>query len=182
MTAPCQADKPEFIRNPAAAEFPGLESNIVFTETDLEEGILSHLQKFLMEMGKGYAFVARRQHIRTEPDDYDRDLVFYNDILECFVLIDLRTDKITHQDVGQTDMYVRMYDELKRGEGDNPALGIILCSGTDEDITGYSVLHGNKQLFASKYKLYLPSGEEPETEMERQERFFRLRQGEDTAD
>ena len=182
LTASYQADKLEFIKNPVVAEFLGLESNIDFTETDLEQSILSHLQKFLMEMGKGYAFVARQQHIRTELDDYYIDLVFYNYILKCFVLIDLKTDKITHQDVGQMDMYVRMYDELKRGEGDNPTLGIILCSETDEDIARYSVLHGNEQLFASKYKLYLPSEEELRTEIERQKRFFRLQQGESTED
>ena len=182
LTAPYQADKLEFIKNPVVAEFLGLESNIDFTETDLEQSILSHLQKFLMEMGKGYAFVARQQHIRTELDDYYIDLVFYNYILKCFVLIDLKTDKITHQDVGQMDMYVRMYDELKRSEGDNPTLGIILSSETDEDIARYSVLHGNEQLFASKYKLYLPSEEELRTEIERQKRFFRLQQGESAED
>ena len=182
LTAPYQADRLEFIKNPVVAEFLGLESNIDFTETDLEQSILSHLQKFLMEMGKGYAFVARQQHIRTELDDYYIDLVFYNYILKCFVLIDLKTDKITHQDVGQMDMYVRMYDELKRCEGDNPTLGIILCSETDEDIARYSVLHGNEQLFASKYKLYLPSEEELRTEIERQKRFFRLQQGESDED
>ena len=182
LTASYQADKLEFIKNPVVAEFLGLESNIDFTETDLEQSILSHLQKFLMEMGKGYAFVARQQHIRTELDDYYIDLVFYNYILKCFVLLDLKTDKITHQDVGQMDMYVRMYDELKRSEGDNPTLGIILCSETDEDIARYSVLHGNEQLFASKYKLYLPSEEDLRKEIERQKRFFRLQQGEIAED
>ena len=182
LAAQYQADKLEFIKNPVVAEFLGLESNIDFTETELEQSIISHLQKFLMEMGKGYAFVARQQHIRTELDDYYIDLVFYNYILKCFVLIDLKTDKITHQDVGQMDMYVRMYDELKRNEGDNPTLGIILCSETDEDIARYSVLHGNEQLFASKYKLYLPSEEELRTEIERQKRFFRLQQEENAEE
>ena len=113
-----------------------------------------------MEMGKGYAFVARQQHIHTEKEDYYIDLVFYNYILKCFILIDLKTSKITHQDVGQMDMYIRMYDDLKRSEGDNPTLGIVLCADTDEDIAKYSILHGNEQLFASKYKLYLPTEEE----------------------
>ena len=103
------------------------------------------------------AFVARQQHIRTEKEDYYIDLVFYNYILKCFVLIDLKTSKITHQDVGQMDMYIRMYDELKKAPDDNPTLGIVLCSETDEDIARYSILHGNEQLFASKYKLYLPT-------------------------
>ena len=132
-----------------------------------------------MELGKGYAFVARQQHIRTELDDYYIDLVFYNYILKCFVLIDLKTSKITHQDVGQMDMYIRMYDELKRGSDDNPTLGIVLCTETDEDIARYSVLHGNEQLFASKYKLCLPSEEELRMEIEQQKRFFKLQHGEE---
>ena len=177
ITASYQSDKLEFIKNPVVAEFLGLSSNIDFTETELEQSIITHIQKFLIELGKGYAFVARQQHIRTELDDYFIDLVFYNYILKCFVLIDLKTSKITHQDVGQMDMYIRMYDELKRGEGDNPTLGIVLCSETDEDIAKYSILHGNEQLFASKYKLYLPSDEELRIEIERQKRFFQLQQG-----
>lgn len=179
-TADYQTDKLEFIKNPVVAEFLGLSSNIDFTESELEQRIITYIQKFLMEMGKGYAFVARQQHIRTELDDYFIDLVFYNYILKCFVLIDLKTSKITHQDVGQMDMYIRMYDELKRGEGDNPTLGIILCSETDADIAKYSVLHGNEQLFASKYKLYLPDEQELRTEIERQKRFFHLQNGKDT--
>ena len=121
----------EFIKNPVVAEFLGLSDNTDFTETDLETSIISNLQKFLMELGKGYAFVARQQHIRTEKQDYYIDLVFCNYILKCFVLIDLKTEKITHQDVGQMYMYIRMYDELKRNEGDNPTIGIVLCSDTD---------------------------------------------------
>lgn len=116
-----------------------------------------------MELGKGYAFVARQQHIHTEKQDYYIDLVFYNYILKCFVLIGLKTEKISHADVEQMDMYIRMYDELKRGEGDNPTIGIVLCSDTDEDIARYSVMHGNEQLFASNCKLYLPTEEEYES-------------------
>ena len=149
LTAPYQNDKLEFIKNPVVAEFLGFSQNTDFTESDLEKSILSNLQKFLMELGKGYAFVARQQHIHTEKQDYYIDLVFYNYILKCFVLIDLKTEKITHQDVGQMDMYIRMYDELKRSEGDNPTIGIVLCSDTDDDIARYSVMHGNEQLFAS---------------------------------
>ena len=174
LTDSFQQDKLEFIKNPVVAEFLGLESSIDFTETQLEQSIITHIQKFLMELGKGYAFVARQQHIRTELGDYFIDLVFYNYILKCFVLIDLKTTQITHQDVGQMDMYIRMYDELKRSNDDNPTLGIVLCSETDEDIARYSVLHDNKQLFASKYKLYLPSDEELKFEIERQKQFFRL--------
>lgn len=169
----------EFIKNPVIAEFLGFSSDTDFTESDLEKNILSNLQKFLMELGKGYAFVARQQHIHTEKQDYYIDLVFYNYILKCFVLIDLKTDKISHQDVGQMDMYIRMYDELKRNEGDNPTIGIVLCSDTDEDIARYSVMHGNEQLFASKYKLYLPTEEELRAEIETQKMMFYLQQKSD---
>lgn len=176
LTAPYQADKLEFIKNPVVAEFLGFSADESFTETQLESSIISNLQKFLMELGKGYAFVARQQHIKTEKEDYFIDLVFYNYILKCFVLIDLKTNRISHQDVGQMDMYIRMYDELKRGEGDNPTLGIVLCTETDEDIARYSVLHGNEQLFASKYKLYLPTEEELRAEIESQKAIFELQQ------
>lgn len=182
LTSQYQNDKLEFIKNPVVAEFLGLASNTDFTESDIEKSILTNLQKFLMELGKGYAFVARQQHIHTEKQDYFIDLVFYNYILKCFVLIDLKTQKITHQDVGQMDMYIRMYDELKRSEGDNPTIGIVLCSDTDEDIARYSVLHGNEQLFASKYKLYLPTEEELRAEIETQKAMFLLQQKEKEED
>lgn len=167
-------DKLEFIKNPLVAEFLGLSQNTDFTESELESAIISNIQKFIMELGKGYAFVARQQHIHTEKDDYYIDLVFYNYILKCFVLIDLKTSKVTHQDVGQMDMYVRMYDELKKTETDNPTLGILLCSDTDEDIAKYSILHGNEQLFATKYKLYLPDELKLKAEIEAQKEIFRL--------
>lgn len=179
LTADFQTDKLEFIKNPVIAEFLGLSSNTDFTESELESSILSNIQKFLMELGKGYAFVARQQHIKTEKQDYYIDLVFYNYILKCFVLIDLKTEKITHQDVGQMDMYIRMYDELKRSEGDNPTIGIVLCSDTDEDIARYSVMHGNEQLFASKYKLYLPTEEELRAEIETQKTMYYLQHDKD---
>lgn len=179
LTADFQTDKLEFIKNPVIAEFLGLSSNTDFTESELESSILSNIQKFLMELGKGYAFVARQQHIKTEKQDYYIDLVFYNYILKCFVLIDLKTEKITHQDVGQMDMYIRMYDELKRSEGDNPTIGIVLCSDTDEDIARYSVMHVNEQLFASKYKLYLPTEEELRAEIETQKTMYYLQHDKD---
>ena len=166
--------KLEFIKNPVIAEFLGMKEDTSFLESDLEQCIIGNLQKFLMELGKGYAFVARQQHIHTEKEDYYIDLVFYNYILKCFVLVDLKTKKITHQDIGQMDMYIRMYDDLKRGEGDNPTLGIVLCADTDEDIAKYSILHGNEQLFASKYKLYLPTEEELRAEIETQKEMFIL--------
>lgn len=178
LTAEYQNDKLEFIKNPVITEFLGLSSNTDFTESDLEKSILSNLQQFIMELGKGYAFVARQQHIQTEKQDYYIDLVFYNYILKCFVLIDLKTTKISHQDVRQMDMYIRMYDELKRTENDNPTIGIVLCSDTDEDIARFSVMHGNEQLFASKYKLYLPTEEELRAEIETQKSMFYLKQNE----
>jgi len=177
-TASFQQDKLEFIKNPIVAEFLGFAPNSDFTESELEKSIIANLQKFLIELGKGFAFVARQQHIKTEKQDYFIDLVFYNYILKCFVLIDLKTSKITHQDVGQMDMYIRMYDEMKRTEGDNPTLGIVLCADTDEDIARYSILHGNEQLFASKYKTYMPSEEELRAEIETQKRLFYLQQKE----
>ena len=175
LTAPYQ-DKLEFIKNPVIAEFLGMQEDTSYLESDLEQAIINNLQKFLMELGKGYAFVARQQRIHTEKEDYYIDLVFYNYILKCFVLIDLKTQKITHQDVGQMDMYVRMYDELKKRADDNPTLGSVLCADTDEDIARYSVLHGNEQLFASKYKLYLPSEDELRAEIEEQKQFFLMQQ------
>lgn len=178
LTADYQNDKLEFIKNPIIAEFLGMTQNTDFTESKLEKYIITNLQSFIMELGKGYAFVARQQHIRTEKEDYYIDLVFYNYILKCFVLFDLKTQKITHQDVGQMDMYIRMYDELKRGEGDNPTIGVVLCSDTDEDIARYSVLHDSDQLFMSKYMLYLPSEEELKQEIETQKMIFELQQSE----
>lgn len=172
-TSPLQ-DKMEFIKNPVIAEFLGFPQEATFTESELETSIINNLQKFIMELGKGYAFVARQQHIHTEKEDYYIDLVFYNYLLKSFVLIDLKTTKVTHQDVGQMDMYVRMYDELKRGENDNPTIGILICADTDEDIARYSVLHDNDQLFAAKYKTYMPTDEELRAEIEAQKNIYYL--------
>ena len=177
LTKPTAQDRMEFIKNPTVAEFIGLSPNSDLTETELEGAIIGNLQKFLLELGKGFSFVARQKLIRTEKKDYFIDLVFYNYILKSFVLIDLKTNTITHQDVGQMDMYVRMYDERVRGEDDNPTIGIVLCSETDEDIARYSVLHDNDRLFASKYMLYMPTEEELRQEIERQKDFFRLQHG-----
>ena len=160
-------------------EFLGLKSNDDFYESDLEQALITHLQKFLLELGRGFSFVARQKRITFDGRHFRIDLVFYNYILKCFVLIDLKTSKITHQDVGQMDMYIRMYDEMKRNEGDNPTLGIILCSDTDEDIAKYSILHGHEQLFASKYKTCLPSEEQLREEIEIQKRFYYLQKEED---
>ena len=160
------------IKSPVIAEFLGLKQSTSFSESELENSIIEHLQEFIMEMGRGFAFMKRQQLIRTESKDYFIDLVFYNVVLKCYVLIDLKVGKITHQDVGQMDMYVRMYDELKRTEGDNPTIGIVLCSETDADIARYSILKGNEHVFATKYKLYLPTEEQLRKEIERQKELF----------
>lgn len=173
-TANYKKDKLEFLKNPIVAEFLGLSKNPNFTETKLESAIIGHLQKFIMELGKGYAFVARQQLIRTDLQDYYIDLVFYNYILKCFLLVDLKTSEITHQDIGQMDMYIRMYDDLKCTEGDNPTIGLLLCAETSKDLTRYSILHDNQQLFAAKYLTYLPKKEELLAEIERQKEFFEL--------
>lgn len=164
----------QFIKSPVVTEFLGITKDASYTESKLESALLTHLQQFLMELGKGYAFVERQQHIVTDAGDYYIDLVFYNYLLKAFVLIDLKTTRITHQDVGQMDMYVRMYDELKRTEGDNPTIGILLCAETSQDIAKYSILNGSSQLFASKYLTYLPSEEELRREIEIQKENYRL--------
>ena len=162
----------ELVKSPVIAEFLGFKNEDSYLESDLESAILSHIRDFLMEMGRGFAFVARQQHIVTETEDYFIDLVFYNIELKCYVLVDLKMGKITHQDVGQIDMYVRMYDDLKRTAGDNPTIGILLCSETDEDIARYSVLHDNDRLFMSKYLTYLPTKEQLKQEIEWQKEIF----------
>ena len=163
LTAPLQ-DKLEYIKNPVVAEFLGLAQNTDFTESDLEKSIIGHLQKFVMEMGKGFAFVARQKHLRTDMGDFYIDLVFYNYILKCFFLIDLKTTQITHQDVGQMDI---------------PTIGLLLCSETSEDMARYSVLNGNEQIFQAKYLTYLPSKEELIREIEQQKLIFELQKTEE---
>ena len=177
LTQPLQ-DKLEYLKNPVVAEFLGFKNNAEYTESRLEQSIIDHLVPFLMELGKGFAFVDRQKHIHTEKEDYYIDLVFYNYHLRCFVLIDLKTKKLNYQDVGQMDMYVKMYDELVRPEGHNPTIGLLLCADTDEDVAHYSVLNGNDQLYAAKYLTYMPTQEELRREIEQQKEFFRLQNGE----
>ncbi len=167
----------QYIKSPMVTEFLGIAKDSSYTENDLESALISHLQQFLMELGKGYAFIERQQHIVTDAGDYYIDLVFYNYLMKCFVLIDLKTTKITHQDIGQMDMYVKMYDELKCTDGDNPTIGILLCAETSQDIAKYSILNGNKQLFASKYLTYLPTEEELRSEIENQKQIYLLQKG-----
>lgn len=173
-TATYQKNRFELIKSPVIAEFLGFKTEDSYLEGDLESAILSHIRDFLMEMGRGFAFVARQQHIITETDDYYIDLVFYNIELRCYVLVDLKMGKITHQDVGQIDMYVRMYDDIKCKADDNPTIGILLCSETDADIARYSVLHDNNRLFMSKYLTCLPTKEQLKAEIERQKAQFYL--------
>ena len=176
LTKPLQ-DKLEYLKNPVIAEFLGFKNNKDYTESNLEQSIIDHLIPFLMELGKGFAFVDRQKHIHTEKEDYYIDLVFYNYHLRCFVLVDLKTTKLSYQDVGQMDMYVKMYDELVRPEGHNPTIGILLCADTDEDVAHYSVLNNNDQLFAARYLTYMPTQEELRREIEQQKEFFRLQNG-----
>lgn len=172
LTADYQKERSEFIKNPLIAEFLGVNQDAAVTESTLENAILNHLQKFLMEMGKGYAFVGRQQHIHTEDDDYYIDLVFYNYLLKCFVLIDLKTRKISYEDVGQMDMYLKLYDTYKKTEGDNPTIGIILCSDTNADVARFSTLATNKRMYAAKYLTYIPSKEILAREIEMQKELF----------
>lgn len=167
-----QQDKLEYIKSPVVLEFLGLPEDTSLAESKLETAVINNLEKFLMEMGKGYALVARQQHIRTEENDYYIDLVFYNYLIKSFILVDLKVNRITYQDVGQMDMYLQMYDKMKKGPDDNPTIGIILCTETDSDVARYSTLAKNDQMFAAKYKLYLPNEEDLRREIERQKELY----------
>lgn len=159
----------DFIRDPVMLEFLGLPNTGKLLESRFEDALIGQLQSFLLELGKGFAFIERQQRISTESKDFYLDLVFYNYLLKCFVIFDLKTDELTHQDIGQMDMYMRMYDDLRRGPQDNPTVGIILCAQKDKSVVRYSVLHGHEQLFATKYKLVLPSEEELRAELVREQ-------------
>jgi predicted nuclease of restriction endonuclease-like (RecB) superfamily len=158
----------DFVRDPVMLEFLGLPGVGKLLEADLERALLDNLQAFLLELGRGFAFVARQFRISTDSKDFYIDLVFYNYLLKCFVLFDLKSGELTHQDIGQMNMYVRMVDDLKRASDDNPTVGIILCTDKDASVVRYSVLHENEQIFASRYKLVLPSEEELRAELERE--------------
>ena len=179
LTANYEKEKSTFVKNPMLVEFLGLSHREAFTESKLEQAILDHLEHFLMEMGKGYALVNRQMHIHTEDDDYYIDLVFYNYLLKCFVLVDLKTTKVSYEDVGQMDMYLKLFDTYKRTEGDIPTIGIILCSETNADVARFSTLATNNQMYASKYLTYMPSKEVLAREIERQKEIFRLQNNEE---
>ena len=161
----------EFVKDPYVLEFLNLSQNERLYESDLENALISDIQKFLLELGRGFAFVSRQKRVSLEDDHFYIDLVFYNYLLKCFVLIDLKAGKLTHQDVGQMDMYVKLFDDTQKADDDNPTVGIILCSDKNETVVKYSSID-NKTIFASKYKLYLPSAEELKQELEKEKIFL----------
>ncbi len=166
------SDPMEYIKNPMVAEFMGFHRDNRYSESQLEQALVDNLEKFILELGRGFAFVERQQHIVTDTDDFYIDLVFYNFKMKRFVIFELKTHKLTHQDIGQLDMYVRMYDDLIKGADDAPTVGVLLCTDTDSTIARYSVLHDNEQLYAAKYMTYMPTEEELRNEIEQQKRFF----------
>jgi len=172
-------DLKEFIKDPYVFEFLNIDQSQRTTETLIEAALIKNLQLFLLELGKGFSFVARQFRISTETSHFYIDLVFYNYLLKCFVIFDLKTSKLSHQDVGQLDMYVRMFDDLKKQTDDNPTIGILLCAEKDETIVKYSVLNENKHLFATKYLPYLPTEQELIDEIEREKAMLNLIQDND---
>jgi predicted nuclease of restriction endonuclease-like (RecB) superfamily len=162
----------DFIKDPYVLEFLDLPENPWPQEQSIESAIIDHIQSFLLEMGRGFSFVGRQFRISTETKHFYVDLVFYNFILKCFVLIDLKTGELTHQDIGQMDMYVRLFDDLQKQEDDNPSIGLILCTQKDETVVRYSILKESEQIFASRYRLVLPTEEELVAELEREQRFL----------
>jgi len=167
FTAPLAETAKDYLRDPYILDFLNLQDK-TYQETELEQAIINNLQQFLLELGKGFAFVERQQRIRFDDEDFYIDLVFYNFKLKCFLLVDLKLGKLKHQDIGQMDTYVRLYDEQRKGSDDNPTIGLVLCSEKSEAIVKYSVLAEQKQLFAAKYLPYLPSEEELKRELERE--------------
>lgn len=165
-------DPLEYIKNPMVAEFMGFQRDTKYSETDLEQALIDNLERFILELGRGFAFIERQQHIVTDTADFFIDLVFYNFRMKRFVIFEVKTHKLTHQDIGQLDMYVRMYDDLVRGDDDHPTIGVLLCTDTDNTIARYSVLHESDQLYAAKYMTYMPTEEELRHEIEQQKRFF----------
>lgn len=165
-------DPLEYIKNPTVAEFMGFRRDASYSESELEQALIDNLEKFILELGRGFAFVERQQHIATDIDDFYIDLVFYNFRMKRFVIFELKTHTMRHQDIGQLDMYVRMYDDLIKQPDDNPTIGVLLCTDTDSTVAKYSVLNDSQQLFAAKYMTYMPTEEELRREIEQQKRFF----------
>lgn len=177
-----ESDPLEYIKNPMVAEFMGFHRDNNYSESQLEQALVDNLEKFILELGRGFAFVERQQHIITDTADFYIDLVFYNFKMKRFVIFELKTHKLTHQDIGQLDMYVRMYDDLVKGADDAPTVGVLLCTDTDSTIARYSVLHDNEQLYAAKYMTYMPTEEELRNEIEQQKRFFLEQHGTDNQE
>lgn len=167
-----EQDPLEYLKNPVVAEFMGFRRDTVYSETELEQALIGNLEKFILELGRGFAFVERQQHIVTDTADFYIDLVFYNYKMKRFVIFELKTHKLSHQDIGQLDMYVRMYDDLIKEDNDQPTIGVLLCTDTDNTIARYSVLHDNDNLFAAKYMTYMPTEDELRREIEQQKQFF----------
>lgn len=167
-----ESDPMEYIKNPMVAEFMGFRRDKNYSESQLEQALVDNLEKFILELGRGFAFVERQKHIVTDTADFYIDLVFYNFKMKRFVIFELKTHKLTHQDIGQLDMYVRMYDDLVKGTDDAPTIGVLLCTDTDSTIARYSVLHESDQLFATKYMTYMPTEDELRNEIEQQKQFF----------
>lgn len=165
-------DPLEYIKNPTVAEFMGFRRDASYSESELEQALIDNLEKFILELGRGFAFVERQQHIAADLNDFYIDLVFYNFRMKRFVIFELKTHTMRHQDIGQLDMYVRMYDDLMKQPDDNPTIGVLLCTDTDSTVAKYSVLNESQQLFAAKYMTYMPTEEELRREIEQQKRFF----------
>ena len=167
----------DFIKDPYVFEFLNIPEPISASENYIEAALIGNLQQFLLELGKGFSFIGRQFRISTETSHFYIDLVFYNYILKCFVLFDLKIAKLTHQDAGQMDIYIRMFDDLKKPPEDNPTIGIILCTEKDETVVKYSILNEHKQLFATKYLPYLPTEEELTAEIKREKLFLKQKLG-----
>ena len=172
LTSDTDKDPLEYIKNPVVAEFMGFHRDSIYSESELEQALKDNLERFILELGRGFAFVERQQHIVTDTADFFIDLVFYNFKMKRFVIFELKTHRLTHQDIGQLDMYVPMYDDLVKGGDDQPTIGVLLCTDTDSTIARYSVLHESDQLYAAKYMIYMPTEEELRREIEQQKRFF----------
>lgn len=171
----------ETLKNPYVLEFLGVPHTSVICESQLEQAIITHLQEFLLELGRGFAFVARQKRMRFDETDLFVDLVFYNCILKCYLLIDLKMGELSYQDVGQMDGYVRMFDDIYKAKDDNPTIGLILCTERNEAVAKYSVLNDGKQIFASKYMLFLPTEDELKIEIERERNLIESRIKQDLA-
>lgn len=169
-------DAKDIIRDPYVLEFLGLEQTPNLYEKDLEQGLINHLQKFLLELGRGFSFVARQKRITFDGENYYIDLVFYNYILKCFVIIDLKVGKLTHQDIGQMQMYVNYFTREMMSEGDNVPIGIILCADKSESVVKYTLPENNSQIFTSKYKLYMPTEDELKKELEKEQEHLEIEQ------